>query len=280
MRRLICLSYTIVIITGTVFAQMPDPANYHVIFGNRDGSPMSVPLGAEIEVPIWIATDPNPGSPDTLEYVANPLASNDSFIISRNNVFAPDQCDRFFDSMSDSPGPGYTTQIHSRSSLQACRIFTMGDTILIATFQMTTTSNTAYLYQTVCPFMAGGIFLWGMQDEMRNVIPTQTYGCLYFSSVAGIAEETGIPRDFSLSQNYPNPFNPTTIIRFSLSKDCPLKLTIYNVLGQRAATLLNGLQFAGEHNFLWDASSFPSGLYFARLEAGEESQTVRMMLLK
>jgi len=88
------------------------------------------------------------------------------------------------------------------------------------------------------------------------------------------------PQIFSLAQNYPNPFNATTTLSYSLDRTGVVELVIYNVLGQKAATLLDGLQQAGAHAVRWDASAFPSGVYLARLTAGEQSQTVRMLLLK
>jgi hypothetical protein len=89
-----------------------------------------------------------------------------------------------------------------------------------------------------------------------------------------------IPKKFSLMQNYPNPFNPNTAIRYQLPVSSQVKLTIYDILGRRVTTLINAPQPAGEHKIVWDASAFPSGLYFARLEAGEKSRTVKMILLK
>jgi hypothetical protein len=90
----------------------------------------------------------------------------------------------------------------------------------------------------------------------------------------------GLPKKFELMQNYPNPFNPNTAIRYLLPFESHIKLTIYDILGRRVATLINGPQPAGEHRIIWDASAFPSGLYFAHLEAGEKGRTVKMILLK
>ena len=94
------------------------------------------------------------------------------------------------------------------------------------------------------------------------------------------SEESQLPLRFMLRQNYPNPFNPATTITYSLQVASAVKLSVYDILGRRVTTLLNGPQRAGEHKITWNASSLPSGLYFARLEAGEKSQTVKMILLK
>ncbi len=82
----------------------------------------------------------------------------------------------------------------------------------------------------------------------------------------------GIPEVFALDQNYPNPFNPTTTIRYSLPEPASVNLSIYNVLGQRVATLTNEVLDAGVYNALWNGRNdagvqVASGIYFYRIEA-------------
>jgi hypothetical protein len=88
------------------------------------------------------------------------------------------------------------------------------------------------------------------------------------------------PYSYSLDQNYPNPFNPTTTINFSLLKTANVQLTVYNIIGQRVATLVNGQLSAGAHSVKFNATNFASGVYFYRLEAGEFIAHKKMMLLK
>lgn len=85
---------------------------------------------------------------------------------------------------------------------------------------------------------------------------------------------------FMLFQNYPNPFNPTTNLGFRISKSGLVTLKVYDVLGNEAATLVNEVKPAGEHNIAFDASHLPSGVYLYRLSAGSYSQTRKMILLK
>jgi hypothetical protein len=89
-----------------------------------------------------------------------------------------------------------------------------------------------------------------------------------------------IAKDFYLEQNYPNPFNPSTSIAFALAQAGSVKLQIFNALGQKVATLVNGKMPAGPHSITWDARNVPSGLYFYKLEAGAFSQTRKMVLLR
>ncbi len=92
--------------------------------------------------------------------------------------------------------------------------------------------------------------------------------------------EITTPVKFELSQNYPNPFNPTTKINFSIPQNSEVTLTVYNVLGQKVKTLLNGFMVAGKHTINFDASGFNSGIYIYKLEAGIFSEVRKMTLLK
>ena len=88
-----------------------------------------------------------------------------------------------------------------------------------------------------------------------------------------------VPRNFSLSQNYPNPFNPETVIGFNLSEASDYSLTIYNVTGQ-VVDVFSGSADAGSHELKWNASNVASGIYFYKLDAGNFSETKKMILLK
>ena len=90
-----------------------------------------------------------------------------------------------------------------------------------------------------------------------------------------------IANNYILEQNYPNPFNPTTNISFSLADAAPVKLTVYNLLGQEVATLIGGkVMTAGTHTVAFNASSLSSGVYIYRLEAGSFVSNKRMTLIK
>lgn len=89
-----------------------------------------------------------------------------------------------------------------------------------------------------------------------------------------------IPGPFELSQNFPNPFNSTTTIRFTLPRAGFAKLDIYNILGEHLTTLVAGELSADTHSARWDASSFPGGVYFYRLGAGNFLTTKKMLLAR
>ncbi len=94
-----------------------------------------------------------------------------------------------------------------------------------------------------------------------------------------------VPKSFSLYQNYPNPFNPGTKIKFDIpsnvkSDKSNVKLIIYDALGREVATLVNEPLNPGTYEVEWDASNYPSGVYFYKYETQEYSETKRMVLIK
>jgi plastocyanin len=119
------------------------------------------------------------------------------------------------------------------------------------------------------------------------------HGTLYnmkdtiFMTSAGVEIQggTGLPEDFSLDQNYPNPFNPSTTIRFTLPRPADVQFTVINELGETVARNPLGRLGAGNFSVTWDGRNaegqvLPSGVYFYRIQAGDYSETRKMVLLK
>ena len=88
------------------------------------------------------------------------------------------------------------------------------------------------------------------------------------------------PATYGLSQNYPNPFNPTTNIGYRIADVGLVTLKVYNVLGQRVATLVNKVEQPGSYQVQFDGSNLASGVYFYRLDSGNHSKTMKCLLLK
>ena len=84
----------------------------------------------------------------------------------------------------------------------------------------------------------------------------------------------------SLSQNYPNPFNSSTIIEYNLPTASEVTIDIYDILGRRVETLVQGEQAAGSHQALWNASDAASGIYFYKIQSGDRINTRKMILIK
>ena len=92
--------------------------------------------------------------------------------------------------------------------------------------------------------------------------------------------EVTAPKEFSLDQNYPNPFNPTTLIQYSIPAEQHVKLNVYNLLGEKVMTLVDGMQKSGQHEVSFNASNLASGVYVYKLEAGTQSSIKKMVLMK
>ena len=93
-------------------------------------------------------------------------------------------------------------------------------------------------------------------------------------------QHPALPLEFALSQNYPNPFNPTTNIEFRIANFGFVSLKIFDVLGREISTLVSEMRAPGAYTVRWDASSVSSGVYFYKLEAGDFTQTRKLVLLK
>jgi hypothetical protein len=192
MKRVIILICSGLLLQSVGQVQAQDPLNFHIIYGNRDGSPMNVQLGSIIEVPVWGATDPTPGNGDTVTFMQNPLASSIRIIPERYGgscaicmyccqFIDPDFCD--FDS-------SYACQSmlwfgYLQDPPPGIFFWTGGDTVQIGSFIMRVTDDSSYLGQTVCPFSMGhdpanAGLLWGIIGGSRSVVPAQTYSCLHF----------------------------------------------------------------------------------------------------
>ncbi len=89
-----------------------------------------------------------------------------------------------------------------------------------------------------------------------------------------------LPASSALLAAYPNPFNGSTVITLNVSRLTQASLNVYNALGRQIATLNDGILEPGVHRFTFDASALPSGIYFARVQAGEFVKTQKLLLLK
>ncbi len=120
------------------------------------------------------------------------------------------------------------------------------------------------------------LFSTTIEDEFTNAegsLPNNIWGygkLNIFSAITenvSSADEETIPNSFSISQNYPNPFNPSTTIKYSLPKSANVKLSVYNIVGQEVAVLVNDFEKEGNYNIIWNGSdgsgnSVASGVYF------------------
>ena len=96
----------------------------------------------------------------------------------------------------------------------------------------------------------------------------------------GVEENNITPEKFELKQNYPNPFNPSTTISFNIPQDGKVKLSIYNILGQKLTTLVDDYKTKGNYKIMFNGSNFASGVYIYSLQYGNQILTRKMMMVK
>jgi len=128
-------------------------------------------------------------------------------------------------------------------------------------------------------FRTGGgddcFILWAVYNN------NQVWSSRLCNSTVGVNNNNNsVPHEYTLSQNYPNPFNPVTTINFGVPRSGFVKITVYDITGKVVATPVNSQIEAGNYNISFDASMFASGLYFYKIEAGDFSDTKKMVLIK
>ena len=211
MRILILALTAILITTALSFSQTP---GYFLTYGNPDGSPLVVLLDSDIEVKMWVETPPDGdldgnGIVDSIGFIFNVLASNDSFVVSMDSgeVYFPlttwDDIN-FYSSGPDGRLTGYTAQVF----LSFCDveeppgilINTESQKVHVASFYMHTQSDSTYLYQTVSVLAEGMISvtgqftMWGLPAGTISIIPEQAFSPFYFADydyIAGDANNSG-----------------------------------------------------------------------------------------
>ncbi|UCD38723.1 MAG: T9SS type A sorting domain-containing protein, partial [Fidelibacterota bacterium] len=124
---------------------------------------------------------------------------------------------------------------------------------------------------------------WWRNPNNDSRFATWEVANVYFmgsGEIIGVVDNKVLPKGYAIHQNYPNPFNPTTSIRYDVPQASEISIEVYNLLGKRVASLVNGYVTAGRHEVRFDASQFASGVYFYRLNAPGNTITKKMLLLK
>jgi hypothetical protein len=124
-------------------------------------------------------------------------------------------------------------------------------------------------------------YYWRVNASNSCVTSAYSTRWSFVTSITGITQTgTEIPKVFKLYTNYPNPFNPSTSIKFDVPKGGFVNIEIFNIVGQSVAQLVNMNLNAGSYNVYWDASAYPSGIYFYRIVSSEFNETKKMILVK
>jgi predicted outer membrane repeat protein len=129
-----------------------------------------------------------------------------------------------------------------------------------------------------------GFALWPAMGTLRNDMGAYGGPGTGDWLITTIEDELGftdkIPNKFQLFQNYPNPFNPRTVISWQLAVGSHVNLSVYNLLGQRVATLVDERKPTGKHSIKFNASKLASGIYYYQLQAGMYEVVKKMILIK
>ncbi|MFQ6008067.1 MAG: choice-of-anchor V domain-containing protein [Candidatus Zixiibacteriota bacterium] len=154
-----------------------------------------------------------------------------------------------------------------------------------------TPDSTSWSFQWVAPDPDVGqvtFYMAGLAANSGNgANGDSTYTTTHVMAATDVAEviTPQLPERFSLSQNYPNPFNPMTTIEFYLPHRTHVKLSVFNMLGQRIRDLYKGIKSAGSYAAYWDGTDshgnpVASGVYYYRLETDNFTESKKMILLK
>ncbi len=123
-----------------------------------------------------------------------------------------------------------------------------------------------------------------ISPELDNSLPDSWRASTLNGTPLGL-NEIIFPEEFKISQNFPNPFNASTKIKIEIPSQSKVKISVFNILGQKVITLLNETKDAGFYTIEWNGNNqnqakVSSGVYFAKVEVGKKSEILKMLLLK
>jgi hypothetical protein len=168
-------------------------------------------------------------------------------------------------------------------------VFGVPTTVKVFRFQLWVVifGDTVRLTQSVHHLASGfGLVRDDVEPSESHYLAGAIINGIRYGTIVGLKENRSTRSDFSLRQNYPNPFNPSTEIRYELPEPARVSLTIYDVLGRKAETLLDEAKGAGCHTVQWNAAGRSTGVYLARFTATTAAgstallQTMKLVLTK
>ena len=121
-----------------------------------------------------------------------------------------------------------------------------------------------------------------MTDTTLQVTEADSFYYVEFryQNMSAIDSKIAMPNKYFIAQNYPNPFNPQTTITYGLQKQGKVEVAVFNILGEKFATLVDEVQPAGTHSVKWNGSAAASGVYLYRIQTDDFVQTKKMILIK
>lgn len=231
--------------------------------------------------PTTILTNRHYGTPDFLYYVkqnVNPAPT--SRILSAADTVTP------------APPSNFTATAGPGNALLKCKKNTEFDIYQYIFYRNTTNNpNTATLIGSVnhpdTTYLATSLtpgqtyYFWVKASDKYCITKISNFSTVASCVPLGVVSNSqNIPKEFKLYQNQPNPFNPSTGIKFDLPKNAYVTLKIYDVNGKEVDVLINDVYNAGSYTYIFDGSNLASGVYFYRINAGDYSKILKMVLIK
>jgi len=189
------------------------------------------------------------------------------------DIFANGNQNIVFEDNNPSQGPPGIGQI-STTNANADSCDTYSNIFLDPMFEDTAAGDFHLLAESPCIDAGDPTLPFDPDSTIADI------GAFYYHQSATEPAAILLPTVYALHPNWPNPFNSSTMIRYDVPTAGKVSLAVFNLLGQKVATLFDGRQLAGSHTINWSASNLPSGLYFCRMDAAGFAQTRKMILLK
>jgi len=259
-----------------------DPVELQVLYAARhDGLWVSRDFGQE-----WQATDPPFEDPPVVHLAFHPLDGKTLYAATRSALYVSrDRAATWSAVLTLSPRAGSPLRLRFHPQDKNAMYLVAGESLLATRDGGASWASVADQLApapwindvAVDPFDPESLYAatpWGVYRTDVRKISTVTTG-----------DEPGLPQRFAIGQNFPNPFNLGTVIPFVLDREGHVQLTIYDLLGQRVRTLLQGRLGAGAHTVLWDGQGhdgqpLASGVYLCRLQSGPRLAMRKLLLLK
>ena len=155
-------------------------------------------------------------------------------------------------------------------------VFAIVITSLNGTVALSDTSSGDFIYSPNQDFFGADSFSFSVSDN--SLLDTGKVSITV--NQLTVEDPSFLPDMIYLAQNYPNPFNPSTVIEFILPEKAEVSLVVYDLLGNKVATLQEGPLDAGNHAISWNGNNSSAGIYVYRLQVGGVTETKKMILLK
>jgi hypothetical protein len=231
----------------------------------------------------------DPLNPAQIGYCYTPGISYDLFV-KGYYAYIADGADLTIIDVSSPSSPSIiqdTTQIHCDGNITVYEdlIFMGAYLDTMAKFLVAVDVRDLSDPQLICSYPIPLFIYVGKPVVRNNYLFVPRYGyetklLIFDAAVTGIEDDLNKPEFFASLKNYPNPFNDRCIIEYTIPEETSVEIIIYNILGQKAEILFEGIKQPGAYTLRWEAGGNSSGVYFARLETGNYSKNIKMLLLK